>query len=88
MDAFGQGEGDPLARNHRGVDAFGQGEGDPLAGPSEGPSPMAEPMDRSRSACKPFCSARPVRAPKEENWQSTRQSASKNGQVTDSVSER
>ena len=30
-----------------------------LARPPEGPSPMAEPMDRSRSACKPFRSARP-----------------------------
>ena len=52
-----------------------------LARPPEGPSPMAEPMDRSRSACKPFRSARPVRAPKEEHWQSTWQSASKDAQA-------
>ena len=53
-----------------------------LARPPEGPSPMAEPMDRSRSACKPFRSARPVRAPKAEHWQSSRQSASKDAQAT------
>ena len=54
-------DGYPLAWSLRGVDAFGQGECcviDEEPSP-EGPSPMVQPTDCSRSACKPFCSARP-----------------------------
>ena len=79
--AKGKANAVPMARSLRGVDAFVQSEGYPLARPSEGPSPKAEPMDCSRSVCKPFCSARPVRAPEEEHWQSTWQSASKDAQA-------
>ncbi len=78
----------PMARSLRGVYAFGQNKGYPLARAPEGPSPMALQMFCKCSVCKPFCSARPVRAPKEEQWQSTWPSASKNGAATGQVSER
>ena len=50
--------------------------------------PKAGQSLRHLLGAKPFCRARPVRAPKAEHWLSARPSASKNAAATGTVSER
>ena len=79
----------PAAVLERGPPAEGTANGIAQRAPhTEGPSPMVQPKVCSRPVCKPFCSARPVRAPKDGHWPSTWQSASKDVPVTGVAGER